>query len=255
MLRVRDLRAGYNGIDVIKDISFSLSSSESLCIVGPNGCGKTTLLRAISGLIPSRGVIELDNQPIQELGRKGVGRKIALMSQLTSLYFSYTVFETVMMGRYLHMKGGVFSGPSKADVDSVEECLRAVKLTAQRDKEITALSGGQLQRMLLARVLAQEPQLILLDEPTNHLDLRYQTELMDYLREWASYKDHAVIGVLHDLNLAMSLADNILLMDGGHIAAHGSASDVLRGPLLREVYGMDVAGYMKSSLNRWESLG
>ena len=252
MLSIKDVFCGYDDVDVIHGISFDVSSGENLCIAGPNGCGKTTILRAIAGLLPYKGQIKFENNEISSLKRAKIARNIALMTQITSVYFSYSIFETVMLGRYLHINGGAFASPSKEDKEYVMQCLKDVGLADIKNRQITSLSGGQLQRVFLARTFAQDPSMILLDEPTNHLDLKYQIELVERLREWSAQKNRAIIGVLHDLNLTLHFADKVLLLKDGKTAAFGNASDVLEGGLLKEVYGIDVKEYMLGSLKKWE---
>ncbi len=253
MLKLENVYAGYDGSEVLKDISFKLKYGENLSIIGPNGCGKTTLIKAISGLIPSKGNILIDNKDISKMKRREVASKIGVMSQISSISFSYSVYETVLLGRYLHMKG-VFKGPSAYDKSCVEKCLKTVGLYNLKDKQITTLSGGQLQRVYLARTLAQEPNIILLDEPTNHLDLKYQAELIDYLKEWSRDEQHSVVGVLHDINLAMRLADNILVLEDGRVKSYGSVKKAVTHEILNSVYDMDVVGFMVDSLKKWEGI-
>ncbi len=254
MLTLKNVSSGYNGHDVISNINLNVSESENLCILGPNGCGKTTLIKTIAGIIPHRGTVKIDGKSISSMKRTDVARKIAVMSQISSIYFSYTVYETVLLGRYLHMKNGTFKEPSSTDREYTDKCLKAVDLLSLKNKQINTLSGGQLQRVYLARTLAQEPSIILLDEPTNHLDLKNQADLIDFLKSWSKQEGHTVIGVLHDLNLAMKLADNILLLDKGTIAAYGKSEDIISSRVINEVYDMDVTGYMIDSLRHWESL-
>ena len=254
MLTLQNVSAGYNGIDVINNISINLAEGENLCVIGPNGCGKTTLIKAISGIIPHKGTIEINGVDIKKMKRKDMAKKIAVMGQISTIYFSYTIYETVLLGRYLHMKGKTFKEPSSKDKEYVDKCLKAVGLLHVKHKQINTLSGGQLQRVFLARTLAQEPSIILLDEPTNHLDLKYQTELIEFLKNWSKEGNHSIIGVFHDLNLAMNLADNILLLSNGNIAAYGSTEDVISSKLLNKVYGMNVRDYMIDSLKQWECI-
>ena len=254
MLELTRVFAGYGEGDVVRDVSLTVSANENLCIIGPNGCGKTTLLKVIMGLLPYRGEISLNGVPLRGMGSKALAKRIAMLSQTSGLYFSYSVYETVMMGRYAHMGDGLWGGPSRRDLDVVEGCLAAVDLLGDRDREISRLSGGQLQRVFLARTLAQEPDIILLDEPTNHLDLKYQVELVSYLYAWRRQEGKSVIGVLHDINLAMRLADRCMLMKDGQDFAIGPASQVITPSALREVYQTDVAAYMLESLRKWERM-
>lgn len=255
MLTLKNVSAGYNGYDVISNINLSVAQGENLCILGPNGCGKTTLIKTIAGILPHKGTIKIDDATLSSMKRTDVAKKIAVMSQLSNIYFSYTVYETALLGRYIHMKNKAFKEPSEKDREYTEKCLNAVGMLALRDKQIGTLSGGQLQRVYLARTLAQEPEIILLDEPTNHLDLKNQAELVEFLKGWSKKDGHAVIGVLHDLNLAIKLADNVLLLNNGAIAAYGKSQDIVSSEIINEVYEMDVAGYMINSLKYWESIG
>jgi iron complex transport system ATP-binding protein len=254
MLTLNNVSAGYGSGDVVKGVSLDVKQGESLSIIGPNGCGKTTLMRAVAGLLPFTGDIIIDGRESRGMKRREIALKIAMLSQTSGIYFSYSVFDTVMMGRYLHKKDRLFGTPSEQDREYVLHCLKAVDLLAVRDKEITKLSGGQLQRVFLARTLAQQPEIILLDEPTNHLDLKYQIELIEYLKEWAAEGGRSVIGVLHDINLALRLSDNLMVMKGGELHAFGKSSEIITAELLENVYGIDVARYMQESLKRWEGI-
>lgn len=248
---VEHVTCGYGKEPIIKDISFQVEEGECLSILGPNGCGKTTLLRGISGILTPQGRVEICGQNVLSLSPRQKALRMAFMSQLSSVYFSYTVYETVMLGRYAHQKKGAFYTISKEDKRIVEESLKRTDMLKLKDRLITELSGGQLQRVFLARVFAQEPQIILLDEPTNHLDLKYQVELMAALKEWVKQGERCVVGVLHDVNLALDFADRVLLMEQGKTKAIEKV-EKLDLSLISETYGMDVSGYMKTILKRWE---
>ncbi|WP_417024987.1 ABC transporter ATP-binding protein [Candidatus Allofournierella excrementavium] len=253
MLKVEHLTCGYGGAPVVKDLSFEVPAGGRLCILGPNGCGKTTLLRALAGLLPHEGKVTAEGRDLAAMDRRQLARTVALLSQISSVYFSYTVYETVLMGRYAHQTGGAFSGPGPEDRAIALECMERTGVADLRDRQVTELSGGQLQRVFLARTFAQQPRIILLDEPTNHLDLKYQVELVQELKAWAAGESRCVVGVLHDVNLALDLADLFLLMEEGRARYFGPAAEFDPAALNR-VYQMDVGGYMRRSLQRWEEL-
>ena len=253
MLKVEHLTCGYGGAPVVNDLSFEVPAGGRLCILGPNGCGKTTLLRALAGLLPHEGKVTAEGRDLAAMDRRQLARTVALLSQISSVYFSYTVYETVLMGRYAHQTGGAFSGPGPEDRAIALECMERTGVADLRDRQVTELSGGQLQRVFLARTFAQQPRIILLDEPTNHLDLKYQVELVQELKAWAAGEGRCVVGVLHDVNLALDLADLFLLMEEGRARYFGPAAEFDPAALNR-VYQMDVGGYMRRSLQRWEEL-
>lgn len=153
MLKVSNVSCGYDKYPVVKDVSFSVKEGERLCILGPNGCGKTTLLRALAGILPYSGEIIVCGESLSGLKRKEAARKIALMSQLSSFSFSYTVYETVMLGRYVHMKRGALNSETNKDRRIVLESMERTGTLELKDRLITELSGGQLQRVFLAAPL------------------------------------------------------------------------------------------------------
>ncbi|MCL2322312.1 MAG: ABC transporter ATP-binding protein [Oscillospiraceae bacterium] len=254
MLKIKNIYAGYNGIDVLHGISFEALNGQDIGIIGPNGCGKSTLLKVIANLMPFRGDVFIDGVSVKNMKRKDLAMKIGLLSQITQVYFSYSIYETVMMGRFAYGNNKLFSRVSREDEKAVEDSLNAVHLFNLKDKEINELSGGQLQRVFLAKVLAQDPEVILLDEPTNHLDLSYQVELIRYLKNWAKTSSKSVIAVLHDINHALFFSDEILVLSDGIVKAYGNVRDVISTSLLKEVYEMDVVSYMKDSLKKWEDI-
>jgi len=249
MLKLENVSAGYGGADVIRNISMEVK--ENLSIIGPNGCGKTTLLKTIANILKFKGRMEFSGRAFNSMKRKEISLNIAMLSQQPSIYFSYSVYDTVMMGRYLHLKKRITGNPVKEDKEIVIQSLEAVNLLAEKDKDITHLSGGQLQRVFLARVLAQQPRIILLDEPTNHLDLKCQIEIIEYLKIWSQKENRAVIGVLHDINQAIRLSERLIVMKDGLIQADGCANEIISSGLLDRVYEINVSEYMKSSLEKW----
>jgi iron complex transport system ATP-binding protein len=254
MLEIKNLSAGYDGKKVIHDINFTLKPGQSLSVIGPNGCGKTTLLKCIADLMEFEGSITLDGKELHLMKRKMLASKVAVMSQQNTALFPYSVYDTVMLGRFGSIKQGFLGGnPDREDIFHVEESLNVLGLWDLRERLINTLSGGQLQRVFLARVLAQDPSVILLDEPTNHLDLRHQLELVDYVREWVN-DNRFVIGVFHDMNIALRLSKNVLLMDEGLIGRMGEFSQIADEDYLKKLFKTDVTGYMRESLNLWQGL-
>jgi iron complex transport system ATP-binding protein len=238
---------------ILHDISFSVPMGRNVCILGKNGCGKTTLLRTMVGLLPSTGEIRIDGINLREMKRKEIARHVSMMTQFSDIFFSYSVFETVLLGRYLY-SSSILGEPTKEDREKAGQCLEAVGLYELRNRQITELSGGQLQRVFLARTIAQGAPVILLDEPTNHLDLSAQKSLVDYLKKWSSEPGRTVVGVFHDISLAVELADYLVFMKDGKILAHGDSGKILSAGLLEEVYDFNVAAHMKEVLEQWEDI-
>ena len=251
MLTVAHLTSGYGKEDILHDISFSLERGDFFAILGPNGCGKTTLLRALIQLLPIRGTVRLGAQNMTELKRRDIARHISVLSQSTQTYFPYTVYETVEMGRYLHTSRGFFDSAPKQNPALIDGLLETFGLSAMKHAPIATLSGGQLQRVYLARALASEPSIILLDEPTNHLDLSFQIELLDYLSLWVKQEARGIIAVMHDLNLALRYCNKALLLKDGRIHACGDTASVLNRQHLEAVYGVDLVSYMQNSYENW----
>ncbi|MDY6226672.1 MAG: ABC transporter ATP-binding protein [Clostridium sp.] len=250
MLEVKNIYCGYNGEDVVKNVSFKVSRGENICIVGPNGCGKSTLLKAIANLLSFKGQILLDGKDTKLLKRKELATKVSLMNQSSNILFPYSIYETVALGRYAHLNG-VFSRLSKNDDEIINKSLDKVGILDIKDKLISELSGGQLQRVFLARTFAQDPDVIILDEPTNHLDLRYQIEILDYLKLWAKENNKIVVAVLHDLNLVQNFGDKVLMLKEGTLINNGETKEVLNGKDLEKVYGIDIKSFMLRTLNKW----
>ncbi|NLY36192.1 MAG: ABC transporter ATP-binding protein, partial [Tissierellia bacterium] len=204
------------------------------------------------GIIHHRGEIELSDKSIKSMKRKEIAGKIALMRQINHVHFPYTVYETVMMGRYRFLRQNLFGKPTQEDMRVVEETMESTNLMELKNKHLNTLSGGQLQRVYLAHTLVQEPELILLDEPTNHMDIKYQIDVVTYLKKWAVKENHAVVGVFHDINLAMELTENLLFMKDGKIHGMGKANELITSDFLMKIYDMDIVSYMTKSLSRWQ---
>lgn len=255
LLECKNLICGYGKRPgenpVIKDISFGVNEGESIAILGANGCGKTTLIKTLAGMLSYDGSILLGNKEVRNLKRKDIAKKISVMMQFSDIYFSYTVEETVMLGRYLY-SNNVFGIANSRDKEIVDKSLREYGLEDIRDRQISQLSGGQLQRVFLARTMAQDTDIIILDEPTNHLDLKYQSEFLSYLSDWKKEsKKHTLIGVFHDINIALEASDKLILLKDGNILADGSKEELIKSKYLTDTFDIDVKQYMKKQYSHW----
>lgn len=234
-LKVNNIEFAYNSIPVLENISMELNCSEVLGIVGPNGTGKSTLIRCIDHILnPKRGSIFLDEQDISKMTRMEIARKIGYVPQSIEGVFPASVIDTVLMGRrpYLGWKS------SKEDLDYVLEVLELLGLMEFSMRDINEISGGQQQKVLIARALAQKADLLLLDEPTSNLDIRHQLEVMEIMKNIVKNKGISAIMALHDLNLASRYADRIIMMKGGKIFAAGNPASVLTVENIKQVYGV-----------------
>ena len=248
MVEVKNLSLSYTSKkEVLKNISFDVNSNESLCIIGPNGCGKSTLLKSLCKIIDFEGEILINNQDIRNIDAY---KTIAIMSQMSTIYFGYTAYDTIMMGRYFNYKDKLLSIPSKEDKEFVIYYMEKLKITHLKDKLITELSGGELQRVFLARTLVQNPSIILMDEPTNHLDLNSQIELVYNLKDWLKNGIRCIIAVLHDINSVLNFADKLLVLKNGSSMYFGDISD-FDISLLNSIYDINVVEYMRKSLEKW----
>ena len=247
MIEVNKLSFSYGNKKILNNISFKIFENDRLCIIGPNGSGKTTLLKSLCNILDFQGSIFIENKNIKDIE---VYKTVAFMSQISEIYFDYSVFDTVMLGRYSSFKDKIFSIPDKKDKEIVLECLERLKIIHLKDKSINELSGGELQKVFLARVFAQNPKVILMDEPANHLDLNSQIELIYNLKEWVSKDLRCIIAVMHDINNVFNFANKILLLDKGENLYFGDYEN-FNLELLNKIYNVNVAEYMRNSLNKW----
>ncbi|MEH7307178.1 heme ABC transporter ATP-binding protein [Neobacillus drentensis] len=243
MLNVQKVSGGYSSEAILKDLSFDVKKGELFGILGPNGSGKTTLLKMLSGILPlQKGEILIHGKRLQEYKAKQLAQIVAVLSQHSSQSFSYTVRETVSLGRYAHQKG-LFQTWSNDDEEVVQRVMKQIGVAKFQHKNIQELSGGEKQRVFLAQALAQEPEILLLDEPTNHLDLSYQKELLDFLKQWTAENGLTVISIFHDLNLAGLYCDRLLLLENGRINIDHIPNEVLREERIRDVYHTDIQNH------------
>jgi iron complex transport system ATP-binding protein len=238
MLKIHNLSVSYGSRQILHNLSLEVQSGEVLALIGPNGAGKSTLIRAASGVIPYTGQVRTNGDDFASLDFMQRARYIATVPQAVSLPPAYTVWETVLFGRTPYL--GFLGQPSKKDEEIARQSLDRVSALPLAERRVGQLSGGEQQRVLLARALCQSTPVLLLDEPTAHLDLQYQVGLLELVSELAHKDKLAVLIALHDLNLTAHYADRIVLMVAGNIKATGRPKDVLQPELIEEAYCLPV---------------
>ena len=221
------------GKQIVK--GFTLEVAEGMCaaILGPNGSGKSTFLKAVYRTQPiSAGAVYLNGQEIDKIPRKRIAQAVSVVSQFNQIQFEYSVYDVVLMGRTPHLS--LMQRETPKDHSLASEALRTVGMYDYKDQNFQTLSGGEKQRVILARALTQQPKLLILDEPTNHLDIRYQLEILSIIRNLGI----SVLTALHDLNLALQFCDYIYLVKDGEIYCQGKPSQVLTPDHIKQVYGI-----------------
>jgi iron complex transport system ATP-binding protein len=223
------------GKTVLKGVTLSVRDGELVGVVGPNGSGKTTLIRAIAGFLPYEGRIYYGGILANQLKRKEIARLLSVVPQEPSLS-TLTVMDFVMLGRYPYLSRWQDERPE--DIRIASDALRELGVYHLKDRQMNTLSGGELQRVMLARGVVQGQRLILMDEPTSHLDLRAQQEIMDLALSLK--KKRSIIATFHDLTLAGQYSDRIVVLQDGYMVAQGNPREVLTADLVKQVYGVDV---------------
>ena len=229
----------------LRDLNFDIRTGEFVGIVGPNGSGKTSLLKLLGKVLrPRAGTIRLRGRDLASIPQDEVARTVAMVPQESLQVFPFTVLETVLMGRYPHHRGSTwragFSWENEEDLDIAMEAMDATDVAHLRDRVVTDLSGGERQRCLIARALAQAPQVLLLDEPTAFLDLQHQIEVCALLHRLADKQGLTLLLISHDLNVAGQYADRMLMMKEGALVAAGTPDEVIRPDMLQNLYGCEV---------------
>ncbi|WP_313716989.1 ABC transporter ATP-binding protein [Arsenicicoccus bolidensis] len=239
-LATRDLTLGYGGEPVVRDLTLEIPDGRVTVVVGPNACGKSTLLRGLARLLrPRSGAVLLDGRPIHEQPTRTVARTLGLLPQHPVAPEGVTVAELVGRGRHPHQ--GLWRRSSAHDAEAVERALAETGTSSLADAPVAELSGGQRQRVWIAMALAQETDLLLLDEPTTYLDLTHQIEMLDLVAALNAERATTVVMVLHDLGLAARYADHLVAMRAGVVAAQGAPADVLTEEMVREVFALDAS--------------
>ena len=235
-LQARNLSVGYGGANIITDLNVSIPTGEFTVIVGPNACGKSTLLRSLARVLPAQGTVLLQGEDIHSMGTKEIARIMGLLPQSPTAPDGIVVYDLISRGRYPHQ--GILGRWTHEDEVAVERAMAKARVSGLRDKRIDELSGGQRQRVWLAMVLAQDTPVVLLDEPTTYLDITHQVEVLNLARD-LQQQGVTVVAVLHELTLAFRYATNRVVMKQGTIVAEGQVTEVVTESLLKEVYALD----------------
>lgn len=245
-LRVNGVCFSYESVMALDDVSFEVNRGEVLGIIGPNGSGKTTLLRCINrALDPERGTILIDAKDILKLDRKEIAKEIGVVPQNSTIHFPFTVLDIVLMGRTPHL--GRLNGESTKDLRIARNAMKITNTLHLAERSIDEISGGEKQRIIIARALTQEPRILLLDEPTLHLDINHQLEILELVNDLAKKKGIIVVLVSHDLNLAGRYCNRLVLLNEGSIFSMGRPEEVLTRKNISDVYNIEVEiSYNKS---------
>lgn len=238
MLRTNNLSVGYDKKVVVSDINIEVKNGEILCLLGSNGAGKTTILRSLSKLItPIRGEIYLNDADINHISRKTLSKKMALVLTNRLLGDLMTVQDVVNMGRYPYT--GFFGNLSKKDLIMVDDSLESVNALHLKKRYFDELSDGEKQKVLVARALVQEPEIIILDEPTTHLDIKHRLELMNILKKLSKEKSISVILSLHEIDIALKSCDKVVLVKNNKVIAYGQPEDMVDENMINSLYELE----------------
>ncbi|MBI3926245.1 MAG: ABC transporter ATP-binding protein [Armatimonadetes bacterium] len=237
-LRLEDVTYSYGSRQALRGIALRLESGEFAALIGPNGSGKSTLLRICAGVLaPRSGKVELEGTGLASMPRKSLASRIAFVPQSTALVFPYTCWEVVMMGRYPYFRGLGLQEREHAEI--VERCMAETGVLELRNRRVTELSGGEAQRVHIARALAQEADHLLLDEPTSHLDVRFGLEVMELLFRLHRERGLSILVSLHDLNLASLYCGRLFVLRGGLLYGQGTPEQAITRAALADVFGVE----------------
>jgi len=239
LLHIDNIHFSYQNIPVIKGITITINKGDFWAFIGPNGSGKTTLLKLMNGILsPQKGHIYTNGIPIHSMTRRQMAQFMAVVPQGFTSFSSFTVFDVILMGRTPHLHNRYFE--NEKDMEIAEQAMEKTNTLPFAHRSMNHLSGGEVQRVLIARALAQVPQFLLLDEPTTFLDLRHQIEIMAMLQKLNKEEGVTVVTITHDINLASLYCTQIALFKDGQLKAMGNAHDVMTEKNIAEVYNTPV---------------
>lgn len=237
-IKVNNLKFSYGEKETLKGVNVHIKKGKFTGILGPNGCGKSTFLKNVLGYLKSNsGNVKINNIDRDEVSKKEIAKIISLVPQKSNLMATMSVEDFVLMGRLPHLKSS-WSGYTKEDKNMASENLKFLGLYKFKERIALSLSGGEFQRVLLARALTQNPEILLLDEPTSALDLNHAVELLNRVKTLVQDKELTSVAVLHDLNLASMFCDELIIMKDGKVAYQGTPKEVLTEEILKEVYNL-----------------
>lgn len=232
-LTIEHLKAGYDSVVIIDDLSLTIPEGKITALIGANGCGKSTLLKHLYRVHPiQEGRVTMDDTPLADIPLRAAAQEIGVMGQFHAVDFDFSVEEIALMGRAPYKES--FEDDTEEDYALVRAALERVGMADAAARSFNELSGGEQQRVMLARVLVQEPQLLILDEPTNHLDIKYQLHILELVKGLGI----GVIAALHDLNLAAMYADLLVVMKEGRIERIGTPQEIITEDMLAHIYGV-----------------
>jgi cobalamin transport system ATP-binding protein len=237
-IRIHDLSFAYKDKPVLDGISLSIDKGEMIGLIGPNGSGKTTLLKIFSAVLTASGEVQLNGRNIRTYGRRELSRLFAMVPQESQILFPYTVAEIVLMGRASYHSPLALEG--KRDLEVARASVELTDCLSFADRYLHELSGGEKQRVIIARALAQEPEILLLDEPSAFLDLRHQVQVFELMRRLNRERGLTIVAALHDLNLAALFFPRLVMLSEGKIYRDGSPKEVLTEETIEEIYGIKV---------------
>lgn len=238
-LKLINVSYDYKQGNILKNIEWEFNKSKFYGIVGPNGSGKTTLLKLIAQLLKvEQGTIQLFGKDITNYKEKERARRVAFVPQILDMTFAFSVEEIVSMGRYPYMDS--FGELNETDKSIIEKALKKTELLSLKERKVNTLSGGELQRVILARAIAQQTDILLLDEPISHLDIHHQLGILKMIKSLCESQDLTAICVMHDLNLTMKFCENVIMLKDGEVFSAGATKEVLNKGNIKDVYGIDV---------------
>jgi iron complex transport system ATP-binding protein len=239
LIAINKLCYNYGTAKVLEDINLNIHENKFYGVIGPNGSGKTTLIRNLSrGLFPQKGTIYLDGCDITDTSNRELARRISYVPQNTHIEFEFSVMDIILMGRSPYLKR--LQSESKKDIDIVKNAMVITNTWQLRNKNIGEISGGERQRVIIARALSQQAKIMLLDEPVSQLDIHHQIEILRIIKKLTEEKRLTAILSLHDLNLAAQYSDQLILLKKGRVFKQGSPQDVITEENIKEAYGIKI---------------